>query len=112
MDDRYHALVAERTARARNRLLATHPCSILCGDGVHVDLTYVTPEYVALAGDRLAVEIKRRYEWLHEVMVLDVRPVEAPPPDPRAAQCPLAGSGRVDDIAAATFGVWWTIPGG
>lgn len=109
MTDRYQELIAQRRARAQQRLLATHPCSVLCGDGLHVDVNYVSPAYAALAGDRLPEEIKRRYEWLHEVTVLDVRPVEAPPPSPEIAQLPLTGSHRIDAADAATYGVWWMI---
>lgn len=103
-------LIAERTARARARCLSEHPCNLLCDGGVHVDAVYAGPDLVRFYGiDGACASIRRRYEWLYEVEVLDVRPVEAPPPDPTTGQVLLAGGGRLGP-EADTFGVWWRIP--
>lgn len=110
MTERYTALVAARGERARQRLVDTHPCNPLCGDETHVDLVYAGPDLVRIngVGDACAA-IKRRYEWLHEVEVMDVRPVEAPPPDASAGWAALAGAFPPRDGDDA-FGVWWRLP--
>jgi hypothetical protein len=103
-------LIAERTTRSQARCLREHPCNLLCAGGVHVDTVYTGPDLVRLDGTGGAcAAIKRRYEWLYEVEVIDVRPVEAPPPDPQKGQVVLAGGGWLGS-EADTFGVWWRIP--
>lgn len=102
-------LIQARGDKARAALLNTHPCNVLCDGGTHVDLVYVNPETAASKGDRLEADIKARYEWLHEVTVLDARRVEAPPPAQNATLTPLAG-GVDRDPESVTIGVWWRLP--
>lgn len=113
MSTKIDELIRARGDQARAKLMNSHPCNLLCSGATHVDLVYAGARVAAWKGDRLESGVKARYEWLHEVEVLEVKRVEAPPPTERTTQAILAGNPvSPSDPGTVTLGVWWRLPEG